>query len=161
MASEAIPASILTGLGDANWKTRIIALEEMATWLEEGAVDTVEAEIIVRALAKKGWSEKNFQVSSKIFGVFTFLAEKSPTFGRASIALAVGHLTEKLGDLKLKKPAGDTLFAFAEKTSLQFVLSQGMKTIETIVKPMLTYLQLMTLLQSRRRRRFWQMQPFG
>jgi hypothetical protein len=34
-------------------------------------------------------------------------------------------LTEKLGDIKLKKHAGDCLVAFAEKTSLQFVLSQG------------------------------------
>lgn len=41
------------------------------------------------------------------------------------MALSVGHLSEKLGDLKLKKPAGDTLLDFAEKTSLQFVLSQG------------------------------------
>lgn len=41
------------------------------------------------------------------------------------MALCVAHLTEKLGDLKLKKPAGDTLIIFAEKTSLQFVLGQG------------------------------------
>jgi cytoskeleton-associated protein 5 len=34
-------------------------------------------------------------------------------------------LGEKLGDMKLKKPAGDTLLVFAEVTSLQFVLSQG------------------------------------
>ncbi|KAJ7658829.1 hypothetical protein DFH06DRAFT_1407392 [Mycena polygramma] len=31
----------------------------------------------------------------------------------------------KLGDLKLKKPAGDTLLVFAEKTSLRFVLNQA------------------------------------
>jgi hypothetical protein len=34
-------------------------------------------------------------------------------------------LTEKLGDIKLKKHAGDCLVAFAENTSLQFVLTQG------------------------------------
>ena len=53
------------------------------------------------------------------------LAEKSPSFGKASAALAIPHLTEKLGDLKLKKPAGDTLIVFAEKTSLAFVLAQS------------------------------------
>ena len=53
------------------------------------------------------------------------LAERCPSFGRSCPALCVAHLTEKLGDLKLKKPAGDTLLAFAERTSLQFVLSQG------------------------------------
>jgi cytoskeleton-associated protein 5 len=53
------------------------------------------------------------------------LAEKAPSFGRSCAALAVPHLCDKLGDLKLKKPAGETLLAFAEKTSLQFVLNQG------------------------------------
>jgi len=53
------------------------------------------------------------------------LAEQCPSFGRSSVALCVAHLTEKLGDLKLKKPAGDALLACSEKTSLQFVLGQG------------------------------------
>jgi cytoskeleton-associated protein 5 len=54
------------------------------------------------------------------------LAERCPSFGRSCPALCVPHLSEKLVDLKLKKPAGDTLLTFAEKTSLQFVLSQGL-----------------------------------
>jgi cytoskeleton-associated protein 5 len=53
------------------------------------------------------------------------MAEKSSTFGRPSAALAIGPLSDKLGDLKLKKPSGDALTAFAEKTSLAFVLAQG------------------------------------
>ena len=53
------------------------------------------------------------------------LAERCPSFGRSCVALSAGHLSEKLGDAKLKKPAGDALTIFAEKTSLQFVLNQG------------------------------------
>jgi cytoskeleton-associated protein 5 len=53
------------------------------------------------------------------------LAEKCPSFGKSSAAIAIPHLTEKLGDLKLKKPAGETLIVFAEKTSLAFVLAQS------------------------------------
>jgi cytoskeleton-associated protein 5 len=53
------------------------------------------------------------------------LTQQCPSFGRSCVALCVPHLTEKLGDLKLKKPAGDALLAFSEKTSLQFVLGQG------------------------------------
>lgn len=34
-------------------------------------------------------------------------------------------LVEKLGDIKLKKPAGECLEVFAEKTTLQFVLAQS------------------------------------
>jgi cytoskeleton-associated protein 5 len=54
----------------------------------------------------------------------SLLAERSSTFGKPSAALAIPHLSEKLGDAKLKKPAGDTLILFAEKTSLSFVFSQ-------------------------------------
>lgn len=52
-----------TDLGDANWKVRLAALEEMTGWAEANVSD-LDAEVIVRALAKKGWNEKNFQVRS-------------------------------------------------------------------------------------------------
>lgn len=61
LAAELIPASIMEGLADANWKARLAACEEMHTWIE-GVVEDVDAEVVVRAIAKKGWSEKNFQV---------------------------------------------------------------------------------------------------
>ncbi|KAJ7940671.1 microtubule associated protein [Mycena leptocephala] len=124
LASEIIPSSILKDLGDANWKTRLAALDEMTAWME-GVIADVDAEVVVRALAKKGWAEKNFQVSAKIYAICSLLAEQCPSFGRSCPALCVAHLSEKLGDLKLKKPAGDTLLLFAEKTSLQFVLNQA------------------------------------
>ncbi|KAG2368513.1 armadillo-type protein [Suillus spraguei] len=124
LAAELIPAAIMEGLGDANWKARLAACEEMQTWIE-GVVEDVDAEVVVRAIAKKGWSEKNFQVSAKLYGILTILAEGCPSFGRSCVALSTGHLSEKLGDMKLKKSAGDALTAFAEKTSLQFVLNQA------------------------------------
>lgn len=61
LAVELIPGNILSDLGDANWKTRLAGLDEMATWLEE-QIQSLDAEVLVRALAKRGWSEKNFQV---------------------------------------------------------------------------------------------------
>lgn len=61
LATDLIPSSIMVDLGDANWKTRLAALEEMSGWLEK-EVEALDAEVLVRALAKKGWGEKNFQV---------------------------------------------------------------------------------------------------
>ncbi|KAJ7774790.1 microtubule associated protein [Mycena metata] len=124
LAAEIIPPSILKDLADANWKTRLTALDDMTAWVE-GVINDVDAEVVVRALAKKGWAEKNFQVSAKIYAICSLLAEQCPSFGRSCPALCVAHLAEKLGDMKLKKPAGDTLLVFAEKTSLQFVLNQA------------------------------------
>lgn len=62
MAMDLIPSQMLADLGDSNWKTRLAALEEMTSWVEE-QIQTADAEVIIRALAKKGWAEKNFQVS--------------------------------------------------------------------------------------------------
>lgn len=55
----------------------------------------------------------------------SLMAEKSPSFGKPAAALIIGPLTDKLGDLKLKKPAGDALSLCAERTSLAFVLAQS------------------------------------
>lgn len=66
LAADLIPSNIMTDLGDANWKTRLAALEEMTGWIEE-VVNEVDAEVVVRALAKKGWAEKNFQVDTISF----------------------------------------------------------------------------------------------
>jgi len=125
LAAELIPSNFMADLADANWKTRLAALEEMTTWVDN-MVEELDAEVVVRALGKKGWGEKNFQVSAKLYGILAILAERCPSFGRSSAALSIPHLSEKLGDAKLKKPASDTLTILAEKTSLQFVLNQGM-----------------------------------
>lgn len=61
LAGDLMPSNILRDLADANWKTRLAALEEMTEWVE-GVVEEVDAEVVVRALARKGWAEKNFQV---------------------------------------------------------------------------------------------------
>jgi hypothetical protein len=67
-------------------------------------------------------AKKNSQVSAKVYTIMTMVAERSPTFTKACIALSAPQLTDKLGDLKLKKLATDALLTFAEKTSLAFVL---------------------------------------
>lgn len=122
-AQEIIPAEIRTGLSDAAWKVRLECAENLLQWVESNEID---AELLVRFLAKTpGWNEKIAQVSSKSFEILLKTAESNPTFGKASAALAIPALSEKLGDIKLKKPAGDALTVFAEKTSLGFVLAQS------------------------------------
>ncbi|WVQ79695.1 hypothetical protein IAT38_001795 [Cryptococcus sp. DSM 104549] len=126
-AADLIPGDYHTKLADGAWKVRLEAADEMVKWVgEEGGAEKVEAEVVMRFLGKTpGWGEKNFQVSAKLYQVMLLLAEKSPTFGKPAAAIVIGHLTDKLGDMKLKKPASDALAAFAEKTSLAFVLAQG------------------------------------
>ncbi|KAI5453121.1 hypothetical protein NCC49_006149 [Naganishia albida] len=125
-AADLIPADIQAGLADGQWKERLGAAERLLAWVEEGNADKAETEVIFRYLCKTpGWNEKNFQVSGKIYSTMGAMAQKCAKFGRSSAALAIGPLTDKLGDLKLKKPAGEALGMFAEKTSLGFVFSQA------------------------------------
>ena len=58
---DLIPTSVAADLSDSNWKIRLTALDELVSWLD-GTISEVDSEIIVRFLARKGWSEKNFQV---------------------------------------------------------------------------------------------------
>lgn len=60
-----------------------------------------------------------------MIAVFSALAERSPSWSKACVALVTPTLSDKLGDIKVKKAAADALILFAEKSSLQFVLSQG------------------------------------
>ncbi|KAK8854575.1 hypothetical protein IAR55_003314 [Kwoniella newhampshirensis] len=126
-AVDSIPADYHAKLADGAWKVRLEAAEEMVKWIgDEGGAQKVDSEVLMRFVSKTpGWGEKNFQVSGKLYQVMALMAEKSPTFGKPAAAIAIGHLTDKLGDMKLKKPAGDALTAFAERTSLAFVLAQG------------------------------------
>ena len=118
------PADLIAELGDGNWKTRLAAVERLQSWLATEA--SCESELVVRLLAKKpGWKESNFQVYGKIMGLCESLSQSSDTWTKAASALSIAAFSDKLGDIKLKKPAGDALTAFAERFSLQFVLSQG------------------------------------
>lgn len=69
------------------------------------------------------------QVAGKVFALLSQLAAESPTWSKAPMAVSIPVLCDKLGDIKLKKPASDALTAFAEKSSLGFVLSQAYETM--------------------------------
>lgn len=134
-ASDLIPAQILSQIADTNWKERLAGTQAFASWLDREA-ENVEAEIIVRALAKKpGWKESNFQVMTEVFKIFRLIAEHCRTFGRPSVALTIQPLCDKLGDIKLKAPASETLSLYAEKTSYGFVLKHALGPIAALKAP--------------------------
>ena len=134
-AAEVLPSDLTTLIASANWKERLEGMGKLNEWLGSSAAE-VESEIVVRALGKKpGWKESNFQVLMEVYKALRALAENSPTFGRASIALSVQPLCEKLGDIKLKTAAGDTLLLYAEKTSFGFVLAQALKPLSQLKAP--------------------------
>ncbi|POV97777.1 hypothetical protein PSTT_14859 [Puccinia striiformis] len=105
-APDCLPASFIEGVGDSVWKTQLAASEELLGWIPEQA-DEIEAEVVVRYLNKKpGPKESNFQSACRTVSVIL-----------------------EYGDDKIKEAAGNALIAFAEKTSLGFVLSQAFDSI--------------------------------
>lgn len=128
-AVDCLEASFIEGIGNSLWKTRLAALEDLLSWIPEHA-EEVEAEVVVRYLNKKpGPKESNFQVWQRVFSVFQLLAEQSPSFTKACMALTIPSCFEKYGDAKIKEAAANALLTYSEKTSLGFVLSQAFESI--------------------------------
>ncbi|CAO3632931.1 unnamed protein product [Cunninghamella echinulata] len=126
-ATDYIPEQVWEDIGQSQWKVRLAAMEALHSHLENDLEpEDIEPEIIIRCLSKKpGWKEMNFQVMTKLYGVMQLLATICSSFTRSCAAIGIPGLIEKLGDIKLKKPAGECLEVFAEKTTLQFVLAQS------------------------------------
>lgn len=134
--TEFIPEAIHSDLQQAQWKVRLAAIESLQQHFESVDGADIEPEIVIRCFSKKpGWKEMNFQVMGKMFGVIQLLSEKCPKFTKACAALCIPVMVEKLGDIKLKKPAGECLVAIAEKISLQFVLSQAYPVLKKAKSP--------------------------
>lgn len=134
-ASELVPQPIVDDLSNSVWKERLAGMGRLNEWLKV-EVETAEAELIARFLAKRpGWKESNFQVMAEVYVALRTLAQDCPTFGRPTVALSVAPLCEKLGDIKLKTPAGETLTLFAEKTSFGFLLNQALGPLASLKAP--------------------------
>jgi cytoskeleton-associated protein 5 len=135
-ATEFIPENIHKDLQESQWKLRLAAMESLCTHFESEDGSSIEPEIVIRSFSKKpGWKEMNFQVMGKMFYCIQLLATNCPKFNKACAALCMTPMFEKLGDIKLKKPAGECLVVIAEKISLQFVLSQAYPILKTAKSP--------------------------
>jgi len=134
-AAELVPSHLIEGISNSVWKERLAGMVKFNEWLKI-EVEELESELIVRFLSKKpGWKESNFQVMAELYTSLRMLAQDCPSFARASVALSVTPLCEKLGDIKLKGPAADTLTVYAEKTSFGFVLMQALTPLGNIKAP--------------------------
>lgn len=67
MATQLLPAEVITGLVDSNWKTRLAAVTQLSDVVKTWDSTEVPAQVIVRTLAKKpGFKDTNFQVRDAI-----------------------------------------------------------------------------------------------
>lgn len=133
-AADFLSPELIAEFGDSSWKVRLEAMEKLHELVDSNP--GFEAELITRVLAKKpGWKESNFQVTTKLYGILQLQSQKLPSFSKACAALTIPAMIDKMGDIKLKKAAGDCLTAYAEALSLQFVLSQSYDPLKKLKAP--------------------------
>ncbi|KAG0305228.1 Microtubule-associated protein, microtubule dynamics during spindle orientation [Dissophora globulifera] len=133
-AAEFLTPELIAEFGDSAWKVRLEAMEKLHELVDSNT--DFEAELITRVLAKKpGWKESNFQVTTKLYGILQLQAQKLPSFSKACAALSIPAMIDKMGDIKLKKAAGECLTSYAEALSLQFVLSQSYDPLKKLKAP--------------------------
>lgn len=133
-AADFLTPELIAEFGDSSWKVRLEAMEKLHELVDSNP--GFEAELITRVLSKKpGWKESNFQVTTKLYGILQLQSQKLPSFSKACAALTIPAMIDKMGDIKLKKAAGDCLTAYAEALSLQFVLSQSYDPLKKLKAP--------------------------
>lgn len=125
-ADELLPADILSGLVDTNWKNRLAAVEQLLAQIT--SFDSKQpgiSQILVRTISgrKPGLKEMNFQVLKHKLEIIRSVAENYPTT-TVTVEAVVNEITEKLADAKNGSVAADVLTAFAEATRLDFVVGK-------------------------------------
>ncbi|KAI9009704.1 armadillo-type protein [Gaertneriomyces semiglobifer] len=120
---DLVGEELMGQLSDPAWKIRLAAMQGILEKLKTSDTSTIAPEAVACALNKKpGWKESNFQVMTTLLQTFQFLAAEVPRFDRSAGTIITPPIAEKLGDMKVKRVAGDCMTAIAEKLSLQFVL---------------------------------------
>ena len=124
MAAQIFPSDIMSGLIDANWKTRLAAVEQLADFIKQLDNADVNTQVIVRTLGKKpGFKDTHFQVAKLRVEIVKMLAENHP-FSSTASEYCIMDITEKLGDAKNSSIAAETLSAIAEATSFELVANE-------------------------------------
>lgn len=124
MAAQLLPAEVISGLVDSNWKTRLAAVTQLLDAVKNMDSAEVSAQVIVRTLAKKpGFKDTNFQVLKLRIEVVKHLAECHP-FSITVAEHCLVDITEKLADAKNSAIAAETLLAIAEATSFEYVADE-------------------------------------
>ncbi|EDW97368.1 protein mini spindles isoform X5 [Drosophila yakuba] len=125
-SEEILPADILNGLIDSNWKNRLSAVEQLLG--EITGFDAKQAsisQILIRTISgrKPGLKEMNFQVLKFKLDIIRSVAENYP-LTTTTVDLVINEITEKLADAKNGAAAADVLSAFAEATKLEYVVGK-------------------------------------
>ncbi|KAJ9598235.1 hypothetical protein L9F63_011056, partial [Diploptera punctata] len=122
-ASSILSEEIISGLSDANWKTRLSAVEQLTQAVVEMETE-IPTQVVIRTLNKKpGLKDTNFQVLKARLEAVKLLAENAK-FTSICLNYCVTDIADKLGDVKNGTLASETLTSLAEATKLDLVATE-------------------------------------
>lgn len=116
-------------LASGNWKIRLEGVQNLKKFVKDG---DFEAEVVWRVLLKKFTKENNFQVMNCVVEIMAGMCDG---VGCGAASLVVPILSEKLGDGKVKKGAGEVLGCLAEATTFGFVLGLMYEPVRKLKSP--------------------------
>lgn len=123
-AVDLLPAEIISGLVDSNWKTRLTTAETFLSSIDGIESKAGHSQILVRLLCKKpGLKETNFQVLKLKLDALAAITEKLGM----TVTTAEQFLTEivaLLADTKNSAGANQVLTSVAEAIQLEFVVTK-------------------------------------
>ena len=125
IAAEKFGEEILTRLADPKWKDRVDACNEVKEAMESAEVENINSQLYLHiVMVKPGLGDGNLQALNLKLAVIGFLAKRAPDWGSKCSDTVIATLAEKLGELKLKATATESLFCIAERIqSLHHVAS--------------------------------------
>lgn len=126
-AEEALTGDILNGLVDANWKTRLAAVENYMNVVNDLDPKCGLSQVLIRTISsrKPGIKDTNFQVLKIKLDVIRTIAERL-SLTPITADFVLNDVTEKLADPKNGGVAAQVLTAIAEATKLEYVASKSM-----------------------------------
>lgn len=127
--ADLLPGDVTTGLMDANWKTRLAAVESFAVCINDLDNKNNASQVLVRTLAKKpGLKDTNFQVLKIKLEILKAICE-TMTITVTTADYIMTDAIEKLGDAKNSGPAKEVLTAIADCISLEYVVTRVLSYI--------------------------------
>lgn len=123
-AENMLSPNLCNDLCDANWKTRLAAMEQLLQMIPNLDDESGTAQVLIRVLNKKpGFKDNNFQVLNLRLKSVKLICEKFKVTSTA-MSYCLTDIAAFLGDAKNGSLAGEVLTSLAEATRLDHVSSE-------------------------------------
>ncbi|XP_045778443.1 protein mini spindles isoform X2 [Maniola jurtina] len=125
-AEQLFPEDVVNGLGDGNWKSRLVAVQSFHSTVQGLTTADTSAQILYRVLNKKpGLKDTNVQVLKARLEACKYITENFPVSTTAA-DFVLQDVVTKLAETSCATVSSDCLTSLAEGCGLEHVLNEGL-----------------------------------